>query len=99
VPADRFRANIVVTGCRPHAEDDAREVVIGPVVLQFAQQDARCAVTLVDQRTGQRDGPEPIRTLSTYRRSATGGVVFGVFLAVATAGTVRLGDVVGLGGS
>ena len=99
VPVDRFRANVVLSGCPAHAEDEATTYAVGPVLMRFAQQDARCAVTMVDQRTGEKDGPEPIRTLSTYRRTASGQVVFGVFAAVVTPGVVRVGDEVVLGRS
>jgi hypothetical protein len=48
----------------------------------------RCAVILVDQRTGGKAGPEPLRTLATYRRAAQGGVK----LSVTTPGTLTVGD-------
>jgi uncharacterized protein YcbX len=100
LPADRFRANLVLDGCPAHAEDTATAITVGEVVLGFAQTDERCAVTTVDQQAGRRAGPEPLRTLATYRRAETGGGVhFGVYLTVETPGTVRLGDAVVLHGS
>jgi len=100
LPADRFRANLVLDGCPAHAEDTATTMTVGEVVLGFAQTDERCAVTTVDQQAGRRAGPEPLRTLATYRRAETGGGVhFGVYLTVETPGTVRLGDAVVLHGS
>jgi uncharacterized protein YcbX len=92
VPADRFRANIVVDGCPAHAEDEARRVDIGGTQMRFARLDPRCAVVTVDQAAGERSGPEPLRTLADYRRTASGGVVFGTYLAVTRAGTVHVGD-------
>jgi len=95
LPADRFRANLVLDGCAAHAEDDADRVEVGAageVVLGFAQLDPRCAVTTVDQQAGRRDGPEPLRTLADYRRGPGGSVRFGVYLTVETPGTVRVGD-------
>jgi uncharacterized protein YcbX len=92
VPPDRFRANIVVDGCTAHAEDGWDRVEVGGAVLRFAQTNGRCAVTTVDQRAGCRSGPEPLRTLARVRRAPTGGVLFGVYLALEGAGRVRLGD-------
>lgn len=103
LPADRFRANLVVKGCAAHAEDGADRVEVGrtgEVVLGFAQLDVRCAVTTVDQQAGRRAGPEPLRTLAGYRRDPRGGGVrFGVYLTVEQAGVVRVGDPVVLRGS
>ncbi|MDF2264826.1 MOSC N-terminal beta barrel domain-containing protein [Streptomyces coacervatus] len=53
-----------------------------------------CAVTLVDQDSGQRAGPEPLRTLAGYRRSAQGGVAFGTKLSVLRTGKIAVGDAV-----
>ncbi|MEP7089361.1 MAG: MOSC domain-containing protein [Nocardioidaceae bacterium] len=97
--ADRFRANIVLDGVAAHAEDRIRRFDLGDVVLRFAQVDERCAVTTVDQVVGRRAGPEPLRTLATYRRGEDGGVLFGVYTAVERAGTLRVGDRVLLDGS
>ena len=92
LPADRFRANIVVDGCEAHAEDDAVRVVLGSVVLRFAEPDPRCVVTTVDQAAGRRAGPEPLRTLAGYRRAPSGEVCFGTYLTVETPGVLRVGD-------
>lgn len=91
--ADRFRPNIVVTGwTEPHTEDLARRLTIGGAELAYAKLAVRCAVTLVDQSTGAKAGPEPLRTLARYRRAADGGVVFGAKFAVLRPGTLRVGD-------
>jgi uncharacterized protein YcbX len=92
VPPDRFRANIVVDGCAAHAEDRWDRVEVGGAVLRFAQTNGRCVVTTVDQGAGRRAGPEPLRTLSRVRRAPSGGVLFGVYLALERAGRVRVGD-------
>ncbi len=64
--------------------------------MAFAQTDERCVVTTVDQQTGERSGPEPLRTLADYRRQDGGGVAFGIYTAVVGPGTVRVGDAVRL---
>ncbi|MER6618182.1 MOSC domain-containing protein [Streptomyces xantholiticus] len=101
VPMDRFRANIVLDGCaQPHDEDLMRRLefkgVAGPVELAHSVRAMRCAVPLVDQRTGLRAGPEPVRTLATYRREPAydNKVSFGAKAAVVREGTLAVGDAV-----
>ncbi|MFD5317628.1 MOSC domain-containing protein [Streptomyces sp. NPDC127098] len=98
LPVDRFRPNIVVDGWpEPHTEDRVRHLTVGETELGYAKLAIRCAVTMVDQETGRRAGPEPLRTLAGYRRAAEGGVAFGAKFAVLRAGRVRLGDTVTAG--
>jgi len=95
VPMTRFRPNIVVDGWdEPHMEDAARTLILGGVELGYAKPAIRCAVTLVDQSSGVRAGPEPLRTLGAYRRSAKGGVMFGAKYSVVRTGELSLGDAV-----
>ncbi|PSL00055.1 hypothetical protein CLV63_102181 [Murinocardiopsis flavida] len=91
--ADRFRPNIVIGGwAEPHVEDRVRHLRIGGGELGYAKPAIRCAVTMVDQETGAKAGPEPLRTLAGYRRAAGGGVAFGAKFAVLRAGTLSVGD-------
>ncbi|MEU6771807.1 MOSC N-terminal beta barrel domain-containing protein [Streptomyces sp. NPDC046759] len=106
LPMDRFRPNIVVDSGRgrdgdrdggdwadvAHAEDRVRRVCIGAAELGYAKLAVRCAVTLVDQEAGARHGPEPLRTLARYRRSPSGGVVFGAKFSVVRPGKLSVGD-------
>jgi uncharacterized protein len=93
VPMDRFRPNIVVDGwTEPHIEDRIRELSVGDTELAFAKHAIRCAVTLVDQRTGLRAGREPLRTLADYRRVPGKGVAFGVKFSVLQPGLLSVGD-------
>ncbi len=93
VPMNRFRPNVVVSGWpEPHTEDRVRRAMIGDVELAYAKDCVRCAVPMVDQGTGLRDGPEPTRTLATYRRDPDGGVTFGMKAAVVGTGTITTGD-------
>ncbi|MGW1430329.1 MOSC domain-containing protein [Streptomyces sp. NPDC001108] len=97
VPMNRFRPNIVLTGDdTPHFEDRVRRMTIGDVELAHSVRAMRCAVPMVDQSTGHRAGPEPIRTLSTYRREPEyrNKVSFGAKNAVVREGTIRVGDAV-----
>lgn len=93
LPMDRFRPNIVVDGWdAPHTEDRAHRITIGDTELGYAKLAIRCAVTLVDQQAGTKAGPEPLRTLATYRRAAAGGVAFGTKYAVLRPGKLSAGD-------
>ncbi|MCT2589530.1 MOSC N-terminal beta barrel domain-containing protein [Streptomyces sp. N2-109] len=97
LPSARFRPNIVVDGwgadgLEPHAEDRARRIEAGSAEFGYAKLAIRCAVTTVEQRSGLRAGPEPLRTLAEYRRAAEGGVAFGAKFSVLRPGKVSVGD-------
>ncbi|MFF4259673.1 MOSC domain-containing protein [Streptomyces sp. NPDC001663] len=95
LPMNRFRPNIVIDGwLDPHTEDRVHGLRIGTTELGYAKLAIRCAVTLVEQESGGRAGPEPLRTLAGYRRAAQGGVAFGTKLSVLRTGRVRVGDAV-----
>lgn len=74
---DRFRPNLVLTGCdAPYAEDTWKTYRVGEVRLFNAGPCGRCPITTTDQQTLART-PEPLRTLAGYRRQPDGNVVFG----------------------
>jgi uncharacterized protein YcbX len=97
LPMNRFRPSIVVAGALAYAEDGWRDVTLGDAVLQGAKPCGRCEVTTTDQSTGERRGPEPLATLSTYRESPEFGVMFGMNFVTRRAGSVRVGDTVEVG--
>ncbi|MGY4740905.1 MOSC domain-containing protein [Streptomyces sp. ATMOS53] len=98
VPMSRFRPNLVVDGWpTPHTENSATSLSIAATELTFTENTIRCAVTMIDQTTARRAGPEPLRTLADYRRAADGGVVFGAYFEVRREGKVSVGDEVLLG--
>lgn len=95
IPMNRFRPNIVIAGWdEPHTEDRILRASAGELEFGYAARAIRCAVPTVDQATGRKTGPEPTRTLATYRRQPDygGGVSFGMKAAVLTPGTIRVGD-------
>ncbi|MEK6565415.1 MAG: MOSC N-terminal beta barrel domain-containing protein, partial [Bacteroidota bacterium] len=67
LPVNRFRPNLVLSGCEPFAEDGWKEIRIGQIVFRVAKPDSRCATTTVDQSTAEV-GKEPLKTLSTFRK-------------------------------
>lgn len=95
VPADRFRANIVIDGCSPHAEDEWAEITIGETGFRVAKPCARCVVITTDQTHGSRSA-EPLRTLAGYR-TTSGKILFGQNLIHQEMGTLRVGDEVVVG--
>jgi hypothetical protein len=96
LPMDRFRPNLVVTGCAPYAEDGWPRLRIGPLTFRNAGPCSRCIVTTTDQATAQR-GKEPLRTFATYRRGKdkSTDVYFGANLIHEThTGRISIGDTV-----
>lgn len=92
VPMTRFRPNIVITGWPdPHTEDRVHRMTIGTTGVGFGERAIRCAVTMTDQATGRRGGPEPLRTLADYRREPD-GVSFGLKATVLTPGHIAIND-------
>ena len=91
---NRFRPNLVISGCGPYEEDTWRRITIGGIEFRSAGPCTRCVITLTDQRTGERE-KEPLRTLATYRRNSDDptNVDFGQNLLHDPAGGfLRVGD-------
>ena len=92
VPMNRFRPNVIITGWpEPHTEDRAARMTAGTAEFGFGERAVRCVITMIDQRTGTRAGPEPLRTLADYRREPD-GVTFGMKASVHTPGHITVGD-------
>ena len=92
LPMNRFRPNLVVAGGKAFAEDRWKELRVGDAVLAAAKPCGRCEVTTTDQAAGERRGPEPLATLSTFRESNEFGLMFGMNLVTAREALVRVGD-------
>ncbi len=93
VPMNRFRSNLVISGAAAWAEDGWNELTIGSAVFRAAKPCGRCQVTTTDQASGEVRGPEPLKTLSTFRESDK-GILFGVNLVPVKLGRVTVGDAV-----
>ncbi|MDH6710222.1 uncharacterized protein YcbX [Kitasatospora sp. MAA19] len=68
LPMERFRPNVVVGGAEPWAEDGWRRIRIGDLTFKVVKPCGRCVVTTTDQESGERRGPEPLRTLARHHR-------------------------------
>jgi len=90
LPMNRFRANIIVSGCEPFEEDTWPNIQIGDVRFRAVKKCGRCQVTTTDQDTAET-GVEPLRTLATYRKEGS-NVMFGAYFVPETIGCIRVGD-------
>ena len=94
---ERFRPNIVIDCAEPWVEDRWKVLKIGDTVIDVIIPCDRCVVTTKDQKTGESAGKEPLKTLSTIRKSAhleIGGVLFGWRAAPRGPGAFNVGDAV-----
>lgn len=88
----RFRPNIVVEGAEAWAEDRWRLVEVGDNQFSLVKPCSRCVMTTVDPDSGIKDASvQPLRTLSTYRRTDD-GVIFGMNAIHESEGRIRVGD-------
>ena len=97
VSMDRFRPNVVLSGCEPFAEDTWSRIRIGEadaepggsVELAVVKPCARCVVTTIDKETLEKS-KEPLKTLASYR-TVDGGVMFGQNVIPLNEGRLRSG--------
>ena len=68
VKINRFRPNIVIDGCDAHAEDEWSRISVNAIDIELVKPCSRCPIPTVNPRTGQKEGPEPLKTLTRYRR-------------------------------
>ncbi|XP_064384855.1 mitochondrial amidoxime-reducing component 1-like [Halichondria panicea] len=69
---ERFRPNVVLSGCLPHAEDSWEAVRVGDeLILRGLKACGRCKMTRVHQEQGYVTGEEPLKTLKEYRLHET----------------------------
>ncbi len=88
VPMNRFRPNLVVSGCDPFAEDGWKRIRIGEVELDVVKPCDRCVMPSIDQATAGRD-KNINRVLASYRRR-NGKIYFGQNLLYRGTGIIRL---------
>lgn len=91
IPADRFRANIIISTSEAHEEDTWKsEFRIGDMTMKVIKPCARCVVTTIDQITGKK-GKEPLKTLATYRQWSN-KIWFGANAICTKPGKISVGD-------
>ncbi len=88
---NRFRPNLVVSGSPAYAEDGWTKICIGGATFHGVRACDRCGLITVDQAAGEATGPEPLKTLASYRLKDQ-KVLFGQLLIPDGAGVVRVGD-------
>lgn len=93
LPMNRFRPNIVVSGCEAYAEDNWKRIRIGNVEFAGVKKCARCKIITIDQASAEV-GKEPLTTLANYRYMEDRGVMFGQNMIPVNGGAIHVGDVV-----
>lgn len=97
VGMDRFRPNIVVEGADAFAEDGWAAIEIGGIRFDLVKPCTRCIMTTQDQKTGSREGANPMKAMGRIRMSAdrrVPGPLFGWNAVPRGAGVLKTGDAV-----
>ena len=89
LPMNRFRPNLVVSGCEPFAEDTWSRIQIGNTEMAIVKPCARCVVTTIDKETLEKS-KEPLKTLASYR-AQNGEAMFGQNVIPLNEGRLKLG--------
>ncbi len=76
LPMERFRPNLVISGCDAYAEDSWQRIRIGELIFRVVKPCSRCVIPTIDPETGRRQGDEPLKTLLQYRKQGN-KVMFG----------------------
>lgn len=91
IPINRFRPNFVFTGGKAHDEDQWKQFKINKIIFKPVKPCSRCTITTVNQDTAEQ-GVEPLKTLSTYRRTQNNKVLFGMNLLHEGKGVISVGE-------
>lgn len=91
----RFRGNLYVEGWPAWIENtwDGRELTLGPARAKVFKTIVRCAATMVDPATAERDIDIPAALFEHY-----GHVLCGIYVHVTEGGTIAVGDAAGVVG-
>ena len=95
----RFRPNIVVSGCEAFSEDAWKCLQIGSAEFRCLHRCGRCILLNVDPETGIRDKQEPLKTLRSFRLvskdddpSYGNSPILGRNLGIEVCGSIKVGD-------
>ena len=89
---NRFRPNLVVSGCDGYAEDSWRQISIGGIGFRLPKPCSRCSVPTIEPETAET-GKEPLTTLSRLRKWQN-KVYFGQNALHDGSGLLSVGDTV-----
>lgn len=92
VVINRFRPNLIFSGGRPYEEDTWQAFSIGGKDFRGVKRCARCVLTTVDPETGEK-GPEPLKTLASYRKE-NNKIYFGQNVLARTSDVISVGDAI-----
>ena len=91
VPMNRFRPNIVVTGCEAFAEDTWSSLQSSHCEFTVAKACSRCVMPSIDQTTAEKNSAI-LRALASYRRGKDGQTYFGQNLLYQSDARISVGD-------
>lgn len=68
VNINRFRANIIVSGTKPFAEDNWNDLSINSLKYKAVKLCSRCIIPSINQETGEQDQVKMLAVLNRYRK-------------------------------
>ena len=77
IKMERFRPNLVISTEEAYGEDTWQHFTINHLNFRGIKPCARCIMTTVDPDKGIKEGPEPVKTLASYRR-VNNNIYFGM---------------------
>lgn len=89
---ERFRPNLVVSGCDSYAEDQWRRILLNEIEFRLPKPCSRCSVPAIDPETAEI-GKEPLLTLAQSRKWQN-KVYFGQNVLHDRVGMLSVGSVV-----
>ena len=90
ITMNRFRPNIVISGCEPYAEDNWKKLQIGPLEFDLVKPCSRCVIPSINPSTGEKQ-VEVSKALAKHRRR-DGAVYFGQNLLAKGQGIISIND-------
>ncbi|MBP8006213.1 MAG: MOSC domain-containing protein [Acinetobacter sp.] len=86
----RFRPNIVISGCEAFAEDQWKQIQIGEVTFDLVKPCSRCVIPTIDLETGQKQ-PAVMQAMLAYRKQGN-KVMMGQNALHRGEGTIAIGQ-------
>jgi uncharacterized protein len=91
VSIQRFRPNLVISGCLPYQEDEMAGFTINDIQFFGVKLCARCVVTTINPATAAKE-KEPLKTLAGYRQQDN-KIFFGQNVLFNKKGHISIGDI------